>query len=73
MAKKQLKIKLLPNGEIQMETIGIKGKKCLDYVKLLEKVADVKITKQELTSEYYEQEEVAYNNIEESELNIRYE
>ena len=74
MAKKQLKIKLLPNGEIQMETIGIKGKKCLDYVKLLEKVADAKITKQELTSEYYEQEEeLTYKNLEEASLNIRYE
>ena len=29
---KKLKIKLLPNGEIQMETVGVKGKKCLDYI-----------------------------------------
>lgn len=54
--KKQLKIKLLPNGEIQMETKGIKGKQCLQYADLLEKLADAKITKQELTSEYYEEE-----------------
>ena len=61
MAKKQLKIKLLPNGEIQMQTVGVKGKKCLDYVELLKLLADVKIEKQELTSEYYEQdEEVVY-------------
>ena len=58
MAKKQLKIKLLPNVEVQMDTVGIKGKKCLDYVKMLEKLADVKITKQELTNEYYEEEEI---------------
>ena len=32
MTKKQLKIILLPNGEVKMETIGIKGKKCLDYI-----------------------------------------
>ena len=61
MAKKQLKIKLLPNGEIQMQTVGVKGKKCLDYVELLKLLADVKIEKQELTSEYYEtEEEVMY-------------
>ena len=30
MSEKKLKIKLLPNGEIQMETHGVKGKKCLD-------------------------------------------
>lgn len=55
MAKK-LKIRLLPNGEIEMKTEGIKGKKCLDYVKFLELIADAKVTKQELTPEYYEEE-----------------
>ena len=64
MAKKQLKIKLLPNGEIQMQTVGVKGKKCIDYVEFLKLLADVKIEKQEFTSEYYEQEEVEHiNNI----------
>lgn len=61
MAKKQLKIKLLPNGEIQIQTVGVKGKKCLDYVEMLKILADAKIEKQELTNEYYE-EEVLYNN-----------
>lgn len=62
MAKKQLKITLLPNGEIQMQTVGVKGKKCLDYVEMLKVLADAKIEKQELTNEYYEQEELTYNN-----------
>lgn len=61
MAKKQLKIKLLPNGEIQMQTVGVKGKKCLDYVEMLKVLADARIEKQELTNEYYEEEEVTYN------------
>lgn len=55
--KKQLKIKLLPNGEIQMKTHGIKGKKCLKYAELLRQLADADIVKQEYTKEYYEQEE----------------
>ncbi len=57
MTKKQLKIKLMPNGEIQMETIGIKGQKCLEYIPLMESIADIKITEQKFTEEYYEQEE----------------
>jgi len=61
MAKKQLKITLLPNGEIKMQTVGIKGKKCLDYVQMLKLLADAKITKQELTDEYYEADETAIN------------
>lgn len=56
MTKKQLKITLLPNGEVKMETVGIKGKKCIDYIPFMEKLADLKIIKQEFTSEYYETE-----------------
>ncbi len=71
MAKKQLKIKLLPNGEIKMETVGIKGKKCLDCVKLMEILADAKVEKQELTKEYYEQEDTqTYYN--ETKQNIKF-
>ena len=61
MAKIHMKIKLLPNGEIQMETIGVKGKKCLDYVEMLKFLADARVEKQEFTQEYYEQEELEYN------------
>ena len=64
MAKKQHKIKILPNGEIQMQTVGVKGKKCLDYVELLKILADVRIEKQELTKEYYEENDTQYNNSE---------
>ena len=53
---KKLKIKLLPNGEVIVKTEGVKGKKCLDYFTLLEKILDGRMTKQELSSEYYESE-----------------
>lgn len=46
----------MPDGSVKMETQGIKGKKCLDYLKVLEKLANVKIEKYELTPEYYEEE-----------------
>lgn len=55
MAKK-MQIKLLPNGEIQMETHGVKGKKCLDYIELLKKLVEVKIADTQLSEEYYETE-----------------
>ena len=56
MSDKKLTIKLLPNGEIKMETHGIKGKKCLDYIEVLKKLADVKIADTQLSQEYYETE-----------------
>jgi len=58
MSDKKLTIKLLPNGEIQMETHGIKGKKCLDYIEVLKKLVDVKITDTQLSQEYYETETI---------------
>ena len=39
----KMKIKLLPDGTIQMETEGVKGKKCMDYAKVLERLTDAKI------------------------------
>ena len=62
MSDKKLKIKLLPNGEIQMETHGIKGKKCLDYIDVLKKLVDVKITDTQLSQEYYETEVLENEN-----------
>lgn len=52
----KMKIRLLPDGTVQMETEGIKGKKCVDYAKVLEKLADVKIYNLEKTEEYYQSE-----------------
>lgn len=51
---RQIKIKLLPNGKIQAETVGIKGPECLNYKDLIEKLTESKIIKEEKTSEYYE-------------------
>ena len=56
MGDKKLKIKLLPNGEIVMQTQGVKGKKCLDYIDVLKKLVNVNITDTQLSQEYYETE-----------------
>lgn len=55
----KIKIKLLPDGSIKMETEGIKGEKCADYAKILERLADAKIDTIEKTSEYYESDEIS--------------
>lgn len=52
----KLKIRLFPDGTIQMDTEGIKGKRCADYAKVLEKLADAKIYSMEKTEEYYQSE-----------------
>lgn len=52
----KMKIRLFPDGTIQMETEGIKGKRCMDYAKVLAKLADAKISRIEKTDEYYQTE-----------------
>lgn len=52
----KLKIRLFPDGTIQMDTEGIKGKRCADYAKVLEKLADAKIYSMEKKEEYYQSE-----------------
>ena len=43
-----------------METVGIKGKKCMEYTKFMEDLVNGKIHEQKLTDEYYQEEET-YN------------
>ena len=52
----KMKIRLFPDGTIQMETEGIKGKRCMDYAKVLAKLADAKISSIEKTDEFYQTE-----------------
>ena len=52
----KMKIRLFPDGTIQMETEGIKGKRCMDYAKVLAKLADAKISSIEKTDEYFQTE-----------------
>lgn len=52
----KIKIRLFPDGTIQIETEGIKGKRCTDYAKVLAKLADAKIYSIDKTEEYYQQE-----------------
>ena len=54
---KKIKIKISSNGEIQMHTVGVKGKECEQYAKILENLIDIKILKKEHTQEYYEEEQ----------------
>lgn len=55
-----------------MTTEGIKGKKCMDYIEFIEKLADVKVQEQSFTPEYYE-ESVELTNEQPQKLYNKYE
>ena len=56
VGKKQLQIKIGPDGLIEAKTLGIKGQTCVDYLPLLEEMLDAKAVKSEYTEEYWQSE-----------------
>lgn len=54
MSDKKVVIKITEDGKIFAETIGIKGKQCLDYIHVLEELLDAETIDSEFTTEYFE-------------------
>lgn len=54
MNKKQIKIRIFPDGRIESETVNIKGKECLKYIKDIEQITDAQVIRSEFTKEYYQ-------------------
>ena len=51
--KKQLEVRIYPDGRVEANTVGITGKSCADYRPILEKMLGAKTTHIEYTEEYY--------------------
>ena len=49
-------IRIYPDGVVHTETNGIKGKKCTDYIPIIERLVNARHSEVELTEEYYENE-----------------
>ena len=56
---KRIKIRVFPDGHVQADIEGVKGKKCLDYIRVLEDVLDAESVASEFTPEFYEPAELA--------------
>ena len=59
--KKQLEIRIYPDGKIEGKTLGIKGKQCTEYIDVFEKMLRAKTTESAYTDEYYQTEETLLN------------
>lgn len=53
---KRINIRIFPDGKIQAEVQGIKGKKCTDYLKVIQEILQARIEDSDYTKEYYEKE-----------------
>lgn len=56
MPEREYQITIGPDGSVELEVKGFKGKGCLDAVKLFEQIVGEMQSKRE-TSEFYEPEE----------------
>lgn len=50
---RQIKLKLFPDGQVQAEVLGFQGKKCTDYISILEQLLDAEAIDSQRTPEYY--------------------
>lgn len=55
---KQVQIRVFPDGRVQAEVQGVKGKACTDYISILEEILNAEILSSSYTPEYYEEQEV---------------
>ncbi len=55
---KQVRIQIFPDGRVQAEVQGIKGKACTDYISILEEILSAETFSSSYTPEYYQEQEV---------------
>lgn len=51
--QKQIKVRIFPDGQVQAVVSGIPGKKCTEYISILEELLDAEVIDSEPTAEYY--------------------
>lgn len=63
MAREELEIEIDAQGRVHVQTIGIKGPRCLDVAESLVKILGREESRQ-LTNEYYEAEQNTETHVE---------
>lgn len=56
---KRIQLRVYPDGRIEAEVQGVKGKTCTDYIAVLEELLEAETIESAFTPEYFETEEVA--------------
>jgi len=56
-----MQIRIFPDGKVQGTIRGIKGKRCTDYIGLIEEMTSSRVLESDYTPEFYEAAEVHTN------------
>lgn len=57
----KIQIRIYPDSRIEAVTLGIKGKKCTNYIDIIEKLLEAKTFSSKYTDEYFESKETEFN------------
>lgn len=52
---KQLRIRIYQDGYVHVETTGIKGKSCQEYIPFMKRILQNRVQEQEYTHDFYEE------------------
>jgi hypothetical protein len=69
---KRIQIQIFPDGRVQAETQGIKGKKCTEYISVLEELLEAEAVESGYKPEYYVSEEATVEATEQQRLQEGY-
>ncbi len=58
---KQIRLSISPDGQVYAEVLGFRGKKCADYISVLEDLLDAEAIDSERAPEYYLEESEVVN------------
>ena len=65
----RINIRIFPDGRVQGDVQGVQGKKCTNYIKIIEDLVDGQTDESDYTEEFYEHETVKQReSIEEDDL-----
>ena len=67
----RLSIRIFPDGKVQGGIQGVQGKKCTNYIKIIEDLVRGRIFSSEFTDEFYEKEIIKQNQGVEDEDTVR--
>jgi len=65
---KRIKLQIFSDGRIQADIEGIKGKKCTNYIRILEEILDAEAVDSSYTPEYCESNVVTVEETEQQRL-----
>ncbi len=63
MPQREFEILISPDGRVELQVKGYKGRRCVEVARLFEKVVG-EMASQSLTREYYDPEEQVRHNVE---------